>query len=127
MVFTENQAIYLQIADRMIESVLAGAWKPGDRILSIRELAEIIEVNPNTVARTYAYLADRGIISSQRGTGYVLTEGALEAATEMKRTSFVTQDLPYAFRTMDLLRMELDDLRVYYAEHRAKAGKESAS
>ena len=37
----------------------------GDRIPSIRELAESIEVNPNTVVRTYAYLQDQGIIQNQ--------------------------------------------------------------
>jgi len=127
MDFTENQAIYLQIADRMIESVLAGAWKPGDRILGIRELAEVIEVNPTTVTRAYGYLADKGFIRDQSGVGFFLTDKAREAATELRRQRFVGTELPYAFRTMDLLRMGLEDLRSYYAEHRVKAGKESAS
>ena len=42
MEFRENQAIYLQIADLMCENVLGGAWKPGERIPSIREMAESI-------------------------------------------------------------------------------------
>src|SRR5271169_1688117 len=66
MEFQESQAIYLQIADMLCENVLRGSWKPGDRVPSIRELAESIAVNPNTVVRAYSYLQDHGIIYNQR-------------------------------------------------------------
>ena len=127
MEFKENQAIYLQIADLMAESILAGVWKPGDRIPSIRELAESIEVNPNTVMRTYGYMEDQGIIYNQRGIGFFLSDRAHEITTELKRKSFVSRDLPHVFRTMNLLRMRFEDLEGYYAEHREKAGKEKSS
>ena len=65
MEFRENQAIYLQIADLMCESILSRTWKPGERIPSIRETAEMSQVNPNTVTRTYAFLEDQGIIRNQ--------------------------------------------------------------
>ncbi len=118
MEFRENQAIYLQIADLMFENILAGVWKPGERIPSIRELAESIEVNPNTVMRTYGYMEDQGIIHNQRGIGFFLAENAYEATRELKRRSFVSRDLPQIFRTMDLLRLGLEDLKPLYAEHR---------
>jgi GntR family transcriptional regulator len=126
MEFRENQAIYLQIADLMCENILAGLWKPGDRIPSIRELAESIQVNPNTVMRTYGYMEDQGIIHNQRGIGFFLADTAYETTRELKRKSFVSRDLPQLFRTMDLLRLGLDDLSNLYAAHReAAAGKET--
>ena len=127
MEFKENQAIYLQIADLMCENVLAGVWKPGDRIPSIRELAETIEVNPNTVMRTYGYMEDQGIIHNQRGIGFFLSDHAHEITAELKKKSFVSRDLPQMFRTMDLLRLGLEDLKRYYAEHREKTGKEKSA
>jgi GntR family transcriptional regulator len=118
MEFRENQAIYLQIADLMCENVLAGTWKPGERIPSIREMAESIQVNPNTVMRTYGYMEDQGIIHNQRGIGFFLAEAAYETTRELKRKSFVSHDLPQLWKTMDLLRMGFDDLRTLYAAHK---------
>jgi DNA-binding transcriptional regulator YhcF (GntR family) len=123
MEFRENQAIYLQIADLMCENVLAGTWKPGDRIPSIRELAETIQVNPNTVMRTYGYMEEQGIIQNQRGIGFFLREDAYETTRELKRRAFVSRDLPQVFKTMDLLRLGLDDLKPLYAAHREGAAR----
>ena len=49
MEFTASQAIYLQIADQICERILCGQWKEGERIPSVREMGESIQVNPNTV------------------------------------------------------------------------------
>jgi len=127
MEFRENQAIYLQIADLMCENILAGSWKPGDRIPSIRELAESIQVNPNTVMRTYGYMEDQGIIHNQRGIGFFLGDTAYETTRELKRKSFISRDLPQVFRTMDLLRLGLDDLSTLYAAHRAEAARKESN
>ncbi len=127
MEFRENQAIYLQIADLACENVLSGAWKPGDRVPSVRELAGEIEVNPNTVVRTYAYLQDQGIIVNQRGLGYYVADRAPEVTRELMRRTFVSRDLPRVFRTMDLLGMGLDELRGLYDGRQRGEGKEKTS
>ena len=124
MEFAENQAIFVQIADRLCENILDGAWKPGDRIPSIRELAEQTEVNPNTVMRTFGYLQDQGIIQNQRGIGYFVADRALEITMGRRRESFIGIELPRVFRTMDLLRMGFEDLRALYAARRGE-GKEA--
>ncbi len=119
MEFRENRPIYLQIADLVCENILNGVWKPGQRLPSIRELAESIEVNPNTAMRTFAYLEDQGIIHNQRGIGFFLAEGAWEATRELMRKTFISGELPRLFRTLDLLRMGFDDLVGLYAAHRS--------
>jgi DNA-binding transcriptional regulator YhcF (GntR family) len=124
MEFHQNYPIYLQIADIMCENILEGAWRPGERIPSIRELAESIEVNPNTVMRTYGYMEDQGIVHNQRGIGFFLADGAYETTRELKKRIFVSRDLPQVFKTMDLLRMGFDDLKGLYAAHRAKEKEE---
>jgi DNA-binding transcriptional regulator YhcF (GntR family) len=120
MEFHRNFPIYQQIADVMCENILEGSWRPGERIPSIRELAESIEVNPNTVMRTYGYMEEQGIIHNQRGIGFFLADGAYETTRELKKRIFVDRDLPRVFKTMDLLRMGLDDLGGLYAAHRGK-------
>jgi GntR family transcriptional regulator len=111
MEFRENQAIYLQIADHISERILAGTWKPGERLPSIRELAEASEVNPNTVMRSYNYLQDLGIIYNQRGIGYFVAEDAYDKTLELKKRNFIRRELPRIFRTMDLLHLTCADLQ----------------
>ncbi len=125
MDFRQNEAIYLQIADLACENVLSGAWRPGDRVPSVRELAGEIEVNPNTVVRTYAFLQDQGIIQNQRGLGYFVAERATEVTRELMRRTFVSRDLPRVFRTMDLLGMDMGELRGLYEAR--DSGKERTS
>ena len=119
----DSQAIYLQIADLMCESVLSGAWKPGERIPSIRETAEARQVNPNTVMRTYSYLEEHGIIRNQRGVGFFLADDAYDVTWKLKKESFQRRDLPKLFRIMDLLRVDFDELeRIYQAQKARGAG-----
>ncbi|HEV7378757.1 MAG TPA: GntR family transcriptional regulator, partial [Dyadobacter sp.] len=56
MEFKDKQSIYLQIADYICEQILLAKWPPGERIPSVRDLASTLEVNPNTVMRTYDFL-----------------------------------------------------------------------
>ena len=110
MEFRQNQAIYLQIADHITERILSGTWPEGERIPSIREMAEDIQVNPNTVMRSYAYLQDLGIIYNQRGIGYFVAEDAYRKTLELKKQNFIRRELPRIFRTMDLLHLTCEDL-----------------
>ena len=122
MEFRQDQAIYLQIADLVCENVLAAVWRPKDRIPSTRELAESIEVNPNTVVRTYTYLQEKGIIVNQRGIGYFVADDAVEVTTALRKADFVSKELPRIFRTMDLLGMSYGEIERLYAAHRAGQG-----
>lgn len=114
MEFHQSYPIYLQIADIMCGNILQGDWRPGERIPSIRELAESIEVNPNTVMRTYGYMESQGIIHNQRGIGFFLVDRAVATTRELKKHIFVDRDLPQVFKTMELLGMGFDDLKQLY-------------
>jgi DNA-binding transcriptional regulator YhcF (GntR family) len=116
MEFRESQAIYLQIADMLRENVLGGTWKPGDRVPSIRELAESIAVNPNTVVRAYSFLQEHGIFHNQRGIGYFVAENARQITKDLERKRFLDRELPRVFRTMKLLEIGFDELRKLYTE-----------
>ena len=60
---------YKQIANRLTAAMADGALKTGDRLPTIRELNELLGVNPNTVAKAYRELALMGLIEGQRGFG----------------------------------------------------------
>ena len=62
MNFKESKAIYLQIADRICDEVLLGQYREEERIPSVREYAAVVEVNANTVMRSYDYLQSQEVI-----------------------------------------------------------------
>lgn len=120
MEFRDDQAIYLQIADLFCENILLEKWNPGDRIPSVREMAVNIEVNPNTVMRTFNYLQDKGIIYNKRGIGYFVADDGLEKTKALRTEDFVTQELPKLFKALDLLNLTFDDLSRYYQQYKKR-------
>ena len=113
MKFHDKKSIFLQIADYFYENILLKKMKSNDRIPSVRELAVGIEVNPNTVMRTYQHLQDKDIIFNKRGIGYFISENAYEKALQIKKESFINDDLPEFFKMLELLQLDIEDIKKY--------------
>ena len=111
MKFNKPKAIYMQIADYICENILAEELKGGDRIQSVREMAAQVEVNPNTVARTFSYLQEKEIIFNKRGVGYFVAEDALERTKAIKKEAFLKHYVPEVFKMMGLLGISFEDLQ----------------
>ena len=111
MEFKKNQSIYLQIADFICEKIMTFQWPEGQKITSVRELAATIEVNPNTVMRTYSYLQEAGVIQNKRGVGYFVSPGASQKINNMQRKEFVEKELPEFIRKMELLKIDMTELK----------------
>ncbi len=118
MQFRESQAIYLQIADHVCEKILLKEWKSEERIPSVRELAIQLEVNPNTVMRTFEFLQQKEIIYNQRGIGYFVAPGANKNALQYRKEEFGEKELPAFFRNLFLLGMELDELQPRFDKYK---------
>ena len=65
---------YRQIIRRIADAVLAGTLPPGTRLPTIRSLASQLKINPNTIAKAYAELELRGIVTTQVGSGTFISE-----------------------------------------------------
>lgn len=74
--FTSDRPVYLQIADRIIKSVLSGEYELGQQIPAVRQLALEAAVNPNTVQHAFAELEHDGIVISKGTMGRYVTEDA---------------------------------------------------
>jgi DNA-binding transcriptional regulator YhcF (GntR family) len=114
MQFRETVSIYLQIAEYICEKILLKTWKADERIPSVRELAMQLEVNPNTVMKTYEYLQQQNIIYNQRGIGYFVGGDAIKNAMQYRKTEFMDNELPALFRNMYLLGMDVEELKPRY-------------
>lgn len=114
----QKQTIYLQIAEHLTEKILRKELNAEEKIPSIREMAINIEVNPNTIVRTYSYLEEKNIIRKERGIGYFVTKEAFKIIQKIKKQHFLSTELPYLFKTMDLLNLDFNEIQVIYNLHK---------
>ena len=111
MAFNNDKAIYLQIADRLSDEILAGVYKAFDRIPSVREYAATLGVNANTAVKAYDQLAQEGIIFNKRGLGYFVAEDAQRHIKQTRRQTFLKTVLPEFVRQMKLLDISWEELK----------------
>lgn len=114
MKYSPNQSIFIQIADRICDRILNGEYKEENRIPSVRELAVEMEVNPNTVMRSFERLQYDDIIYNKRGIGYFVSPDAESKIRKLRHSSFIKEILPALFKEMQLLDVTLEDLTEAY-------------
>jgi GntR family transcriptional regulator len=114
MDFKENPAIYIQIAEYVCEQILLEKWNLGEKIISIRELAILMEVNPNTVQRAYDFLQQREIITNKRGVGYFTEDDAMERILSFRREQFMENELPVFMRNIYLLKIDFKEIKILF-------------
>ena len=89
MNFSNDKAIYVQIAERLSDEILAGKYKEDERIPSVREYAVLLEVNANTAVKAYDLLATDEIIYNKRGLGYFVSAGAKKQIKKTRKKEYV--------------------------------------
>lgn len=118
MNFNDNKPIYLQIADIICTRIINGNYT--DKIPGIREAAAELQVNPNTVQRSYDFLEGNGIIQLARGVGYFIHERSVKEIKKYKKEDFLRSELPDVFKSMDLLDMDEKEILRYYQLYKQK-------
>ena len=100
--FTGKRDIYLEVADRYEKYIRLGVLVDGDKLPSVRTVAEDMGVNPNTVQRAYAHLEELGLVISLPKKGVFVNNGgntaaaspsAVNAITELKNSGISKQEL----------------------------------
>ena len=79
---SDDRPIWLQLSQQLARRILVGAYPPGSRLPSVRELAAEAGVNPNTMQRALAQLEQDGLAKADRTAGRLVTqdEAVLEGA-----------------------------------------------
>lgn len=91
MKFDTTIPIYLQIMNCIKKDIVTGTLPPGERMDSVRTLAEKFEVNLNTMQRAASELEREEVITTQRGIGSFITgdEKTIAALKEEMSTKLV--------------------------------------
>ncbi|MBO5831053.1 MAG: GntR family transcriptional regulator [Alistipes sp.] len=108
MQFADDKPIWRQIYELIAMRILSDEWPEGSRIVSVRELAQEVGVNPNTVMRSYERLDGDGIIFNRRGIGFFVSEGAKEHIREIERRKFLDEELPKLSERLELLGLSIE-------------------
>ena len=77
-IINNNKPVYEQIKEKFIELIINNALREGDKLPSVRELASMLTVNPNTISKAYSRLEDEGMIETLKGKGTFVRAGAKE-------------------------------------------------
>lgn len=106
--FDEKSPIYAQIAQHVKMQIISQEIKSGDQLPTVRELAEIAGVNPNTMQRAFSELEREGMVYSQRTSGRFVTDDTeliaqkRKEVAELELRNFVDNMAKIGFDTQDI-------------------------
>lgn len=98
----DNTPVYLQIKEQVVAQILERTLEDGQPTPSVRQVASDLQVNPMTVSRAYAELADEGVLETRRGLGTFIAAGARDRLLTLERTRFLQDQWP---RTLERIRL----------------------
>ena len=99
--FDNQKPIYAQIVDVIRLRIITGAYEPGSKLPSVRELANEASVNPNTMQKALSELEGSGLIYTVRTSGRFITEDTDEIASN--RNHLASQRVQEFLRQMESL------------------------
>ena len=86
--FAEEKPIFLQIAERLEDAVLTGAFPEESRLPSTTEISAAYRINPATALKGISLLVEEGAAYKQRGIGMFVSKGARTLIQEKRRKAF---------------------------------------
>lgn len=113
----DSRPIYLQLEDLIKARIIAGTYKPGERLPSVRELAAEAAVNPNTMQKALTELERSGLVYAQRTNGRFITEDTnimkelKEHLAKEQIQLFLTHMKQLGFQKEDIIRLLTQEIK----------------
>lgn len=103
-----NRPIYIQLMEKIQLDIVSGVYRPGDRLPSVRELALLAAVNPNTMQKALSELERSGIVYSKRTSGRLITED--ESMLKQLKTELAQEHIHAFLEKMDKLGFSKEEI-----------------
>ena len=110
-IFDNDRPIYIQLVEQLKEYIVAGGFKAGEKLPSVREFAMQIKVNPNTVQKALAEIENQKLIYTERTNGKFVTEN--EELIENVKKELANQKVQKYFQDMNKLGINKQDAITY--------------
>ncbi|WP_350343953.1 GntR family transcriptional regulator [Proteinivorax tanatarense] len=121
MNFDNSKPIYLQIIDYIKIQIIKGELKTGDKILSQRELAQKLKVNPNTVQRAYREMESNNLTETLRGQGTFIVHN--EHLVEQLKEEMAEKILNRFFKEVKSLGYKDEEILDLVKQNQSKNGR----
>ena len=108
MNFRDGLPIYQQIADRLMDEILAEKYISDERIPGVREYSLLLQVNVNTTVKAFDILARQGIIYNKRGLGSFVSAEAVDIIHRLRSDDVLNGMLHELARQMRLLNIPVE-------------------
>ncbi|GAB6109358.1 GntR family transcriptional regulator [Fusibacter bizertensis] len=108
MDFINDTPIYIQIMDKIKSDIITGKLQKGDKLMSTRELAVALKVNPNTVQRVFKELENESICFTKRGMGTFVSED--DQTIEQLKTQLAKEKITQFVASMKALNLGIEDI-----------------
>lgn len=94
MTISIDQPIYRQLREKIVALILSGAFKEGDPLPSVRQVASDYQINHITVSKAYQELVDMELVEVRRGMGMYVLPNAQQKLHAMEKEKFITAEVP---------------------------------
>jgi DNA-binding transcriptional regulator YhcF (GntR family) len=118
--FESNTPIYLQLVRLFTVRIACGEWRPGDRLSSVRDLAVLYKVNPNTVQRALTDLEREGLVYAERTSGRFITSD--EKVIRSARDALICREVDGFLLSMRELGLTTEDCEKLLSTRTKKDG-----
>jgi len=105
--YRDGRPIYAQIIDSFREQIVSGVLQPGEKLPSVRELAGILAINPNTIQRSYRQMEAEGWIVTVPGKGCFVCEAPVTRERELQRLYAQLDDACDALLALGVTRADI--------------------
>jgi GntR family transcriptional regulator len=106
----DNQPIYKQLREQVIERIIDGSFQEGEAVPSVRQVASDYQINHLTVAKAYQELVEDGLLEKRRGLGMFVIDGARVALTGDEQQKFFQEELPAFAERVHMLGLEMNSV-----------------
>lgn len=108
--WNDDQPIYRQLRERIVSLMLAGVFKEGDPLPSVRQVAGDYQINHLTVSKAYQELVDMQLVEARRGMGMYVLPGAKEKLHAIEKEKFLSSELPALLARIKSLGISASEL-----------------
>ena len=105
-----EKPVYVRLRETIADAILAGKYRDGDPLPSVRALAAEEQANPLTVAKAYQGFQDEGLIVVRRGVGMFVAPDARARLSDSERNRFLKEEWPEIRARMSRLGIDPAEL-----------------
>lgn len=113
-VLDKKRPLCPQICEQICVRIACGVFSPGEKLMSVREVAVEAGVNPNTVQHSFEQLEQQGILYSVRGLGWFVDEDTSAAKETLQQ--LIREKTDAYFAAMSALGLSGEETKNYVKE-----------